>query len=122
MFIDHASCSACGARFQPEAIGPGGRCPSCGTTLGAKDLFGVADHLVEEAPENVSFDDLVSGPPSRASRPSAPARPAAPSRPVGRPPGAVSPNSATKPAGGSGGSGGSDVFAMLEEIRRNRGR
>lgn len=101
MFIDHANCSACGARFQPEAIGSGGRCPSCGTTLGARDLFGVADQLEEEAPERVSFNDLVSGPPTRSSRPAA--RPAAPAKPnVDR--------------------DGSDVFAMLEEIRRQRGR
>ena len=42
MYVDHANCSSCGARFQPEAIGSGGRCPSCVTTLGIKDLFGVA--------------------------------------------------------------------------------
>lgn len=97
MYIDHASCSSCGARFQPEAIGSSGRCPSCGTTLGVKDLFGVADHLVEEGPENVTLNDLVSAglgaPPRRAGAPTGP-------RQAKR--------------------GESDVFAMLEEIRRGR--
>lgn len=101
MFIDHASCSACGARFQPEAIGAGGRCPSCGTTLGTRDLFGVADQFEEEAPERVSFNDLVSGPPTRSARPAAPQRASAKSKSAGDE---------------------SDVFAMLEEIRRQRGR
>ena len=101
MYVDHASCSSCGARFQPEAIGSGGRCPSCGTTLGIKDLFGVADHLVEEAPENVSFDDLVS-------------KPSGPSR--GR---AAQPSAARQ--GTSEDQGISNIFAALDEIRRGRG-
>ena len=97
MYIDHASCSSCGARFQPEAIGASGRCPACGTTLGIKDLFGVADHLVEEGPEPVTLDDLVSGRPSGPTR-----RPAAQGRPRAD-------------------EGASDVFAALEAIRRARG-
>lgn len=101
MYVDHASCSSCGARFQPEAIGSGGRCPSCGTTLGIKDLFGVADHLVEDGPENVTFDDLVSG------RPSAPAPRAAQPAAVGR--------------GSSEDQGIANIFAALDEIRRGRG-
>lgn len=102
MYVDHASCSSCGARFQPEAIGSGGRCPSCGTTLGIKDLFGVADHLVEEGPENVSFDDLVS-------------KPSAPSRPSAARPSAARPSAAEE-------QGISNIFAALDEIRRGRGR
>lgn len=98
MYIDHASCSSCGARFQPEALGPGGRCPACGTTLGMKDLFGVADHLVEEGPEQVTLDDLVSSGPPAPPRRSSPAPQPSADR------------------------GASDVFAMLSEIRRERGR
>ena len=106
MYVDHASCSSCGARFQPEAIGSGGRCPSCGTTLGIKDLFGVADHLVEETPENVSFDDLVS-------KPSGPSRGRAPQPSAARP-------SAARPST-SEDQGISNIFAALDEIRRGRG-
>ena len=63
-----------------------------------KDLFGVADPLVEEGPENVTLDDLVSAGPGAPPR-----RPSAPSSPPED-------------------QGVSDVFAALAAIRRERGR
>ncbi len=70
-YFDAVRCSSCHAAFDPEKVAVRGRvlkCPSCSAELRLTDLFGVADAFSEEAPPDLTLDDLVPG----GSGPSAP--------------------------------------------------
>lgn len=64
MYFDHVRCPACSAQFDPEKIESRGgvaSCPSCGSQLDVKSLFGVSAHLEEADAPQAHIDDLVEG-------------------------------------------------------------
>jgi DNA-directed RNA polymerase subunit RPC12/RpoP len=66
-YFDHVKCTSCGAAFDPEKIRTKGdaiACPYCGASLSLRSLFGLAAHWDEEAPEEMTLDDLVPGKPA----------------------------------------------------------
>lgn len=89
-YFDHVRCPHCNAMLNPESLGGRGmECPQCGGALELKDLFGLSAAFDEEAPPELSLDDLMqteaqlAGEPARArSAPKAAPPPSAP--PSGR--------------------------------------
>ena len=71
MYFDHVRCPVCNAQFDPEAVvvkGGAMSCPSCGSQLSLKSLFGVSEQFEDLEHEHMTIDDLVpGGPGSRGS-------------------------------------------------------
>ena len=75
-YFDHISCPNCNAMVDPEKMGREGLvCPVCKSDLDLKHLFGLAAAFDEEAPPNLTLDDLMSptpGPSGSVPTPAAP--------------------------------------------------
>ncbi len=78
MYFDHARCPSCNTQFNPEKIvASGGKaaCPSCGSALELKSLFGVADAFVgvgDDEGMGLGLDDLMKSHPQPGTKTSAP--------------------------------------------------
>lgn len=60
-YFDHVKCPNCNAMVDPEKLDRKGLvCPVCQSDLDLKHLFGLAAAFDEEAPPNLTLDDLMS--------------------------------------------------------------
>ncbi len=115
-YFDHVRCHACRAMLNPEALGrvqgQGLSCPQCGAALSLTDLFGLSASFAEEEAEDLSLDDLVTGP----SRPAAPPPPPRRSPPPPASAGALVRRGAPDDDDG----GGSEALDLMRQLKRKK--
>lgn len=112
-YFDHVRCPSCKAHIDPEKVEVHqgvAVCPSCGTQIGIKDMFGLKAAFDEDDDDNMTIDDLVGGGPGRGNSrrrghgsydPTASVAPAPPRQP--------------RQISGPGG-----VLSVLDDLKKNR--